>query len=164
MIRKIVIGLVIVLVIIQFIRPAKNLSGDTSKDISIGYAVPDDIQAIFKRSCNDCHSNQTVYPWYAEVQPVGWWLNHHVEDGKRHLNLNNFTSMRIAFQKKKLEEIMEQVKKDEMPMSSYLWIHTNAKLSDPDKQALNAWCQQQIDSIKAKYPADSLVLPKRRRD
>src|SRR5579862_7510544 len=119
MIRKILLALLIVLAIIQFIRPAKNQSGDATRDISNAYHVPDDVQKIFQRACNDCHSNTTIYPWYAEFQPVGWWLSSHVTDGKRHLNLNDFSSQKVALQKKKLEDVMEQIKTDEMPLSSY---------------------------------------------
>lgn len=160
MIRKILLALVILLVIIQFIRPAKNVSADTSKDISTLYSVPDDVKAIFQKACSDCHSNKTVYPWYAEVQPVEWWLNNHIVDGKRHLNLNNFAALKIALQKKKMEECIEQIKHDDMPLNSYTWIHKNAVLSEAEKQTMYNWCQKIIDTIKATYPADSLILKK----
>jgi hypothetical protein len=164
MIKKILFGILIIIIIIQFIRPAKNLSGDVSKDISTAYTVPDDVKAILERACNDCHSNKTVYPWYAEIQPVEWWLNNHIVEGKRHFNLNNFTALKVAVQKKKMEEFMEQIKNDDMPLSSYTLIHKNAELSEADKQTLNAWCQQIIDTLKAKYPADSLILKKQKWD
>jgi hypothetical protein len=158
MIKKILIGLAVLLVNIQFYRPSKNLSDDTSNDISMVYTVPDDVKAILQRSCNDCHSNKTVYPWYAEVQPVEWWLNDHIVDGKRHFNLNNFTAMKAAVQKKKMEECMEQIKKNEMPLNSYTWIHKDAILSEADKQTIYTWCRNIIDTLKAKYPPDSLIL------
>jgi hypothetical protein len=158
MIRKILIGLAFLVIIIQFFRPSKNLSADTSKDISTLYNVPDDVKVILQRACNDCHSNKTVYPWYAEVQPVEWWLNDHIVDGKRHLNLNSFTSLKVAVQKKKMEECMEQIKKNEMPLDSYTWIHKDAILSEADKQTINTWCNSIIDTLKAKYPPDSLVF------
>jgi Haem-binding domain len=163
MIRKILIGLAIVVIIIQFFRPSKNLSDGTSKDISTLYYVPDDVKVILQRACNDCHSNKTVYPWYAEVQPVEWWLNDHIVDGKRHLNLNNFTSLKVAVQKKKMEECMEQIKKNEMPLDSYTWIHKDAILSEADKQTINTWCNSVIDTLKAKYPPDSLIFKEQRR-
>ena len=158
MIRKILLGLAVLLLIFQFIRPEKNNSGDRSKDISTLYAVPENVNSILERSCTDCHSNKTIYPWYAVVEPVGWWLGNHVKDGKRHFNLNNFSAMRVAVQKKKMEELMDQIKDDEMPLSSYTLIHRDAELSPADKQILNLWCQQIIDNLKAKYPPDSLVF------
>ena len=158
MLKKIVLILAALLVIIQFIRPAKNLSGDVSNDIHKRYSVPMNVDAILQRSCVDCHSNKTTYPWYAEVQPVGWWLNSHIKDGKRHLNFNNFAGYRVALQKKRMEDCIDEINEDGMPLSSYTLIHRNAILSDADKQLLKSWCQGVIDTIKATYPADSLIL------
>ena len=161
MIRKILIALLVILVLLQFYRPARNLSGEKSKDISTLYPVPDSVNNILEHACNDCHSNKTIYPWYAEVQPISWWLKDHVNDGKRHLNFNEFATYRLARQKKKMEEVTEQLKDDEMPLSSYTWIHRDAILSASEKEKLNAWAKSIVDTLKARYPADSLVLPKR---
>ncbi len=159
--KRLFIVLLVVFIGIQFVRPAKNKAEGTGKnDISTLYAVPADVQAILKTSCNDCHSNNTVYPWYAEIQPVAWWLNNHIEDGKKDLNFSEFATYRIRRQYKKLEEINELVKKDEMPLNSYLWIHKDAKLNDQQKMVLAGWVEAVRDSIKARYPADSLVRKK----
>ena len=88
---KYLIGVLAVFVIIQFIRPTWNNSKNINQnDIMIRYRVSDEIQGILRQSCFDCHSNNTRYPWYAQVQPVGWWLQNHVSDGKRHLNFSEF--------------------------------------------------------------------------
>ena len=165
MFKKIFKGLFYLLllgfVIIQFFRPAKNKSEGTSKnDISTLYTVPLDVQNILKTSCNDCHSNNTVYPWYAEIQPVSWWLNSHIEDGKKDLNFSEFATYRIRRQYKKLEEINELVKENEMPLDSYLWIHKDAKLSDQQKLTVANWAEAVRDSIRTKYPPDSLARKK----
>jgi hypothetical protein len=162
MLKKIFITLLIVFIVIQFVRPARNQSGDTSRDIRKKYPVSDSVDRILERACNDCHSNTTRYPWYAEVQPVNWWLASHIKDGKRHLNLNTFTALSAARQKKRMEDCIEQIDNGEMPLDSYLWMHTDAALSDADKATLKNWCHSVIDSLKAHYPADSLVLPKRK--
>lgn len=162
MIRKILWLLLIVFIVLQAFRPAKNNSGDTSKDISLSYPVPDSVAKIFDKACNDCHSNNTRYPLYAEVQPLGWWLNDHVKDGKKHFNLNEFSGYRIARQFKKLEECIEQVKEGEMPLESYTVIHSEARLTDAEKQTLYNWCEAVRDSIKSKYPADSLVIKRKK--
>lgn len=160
--KKVLIVLLVLFVAAQAFRPAKNNSSDTSKDISKSYVVPENVKTILAKACNDCHSNNTKYPWYAEIQPVAWWLNDHIKDGKKHLNFNEFDGYRIARQYKKLEECMEEVKDGAMPMSSYTIIHKEAKLTDDEKQTLFTWCEIVRDSIKARYPADSLVLPKRK--
>ncbi|HVZ26176.1 MAG TPA: heme-binding domain-containing protein, partial [Sediminibacterium sp.] len=100
------IVLLVILLVMQAFRPARNNSNENSKDISKDYPVPTDVQLILAKACNDCHTNQTRYPWYAEVQPVSWWLNNHIVDGKRHLNFSEFSGYRIARQYKKLEECM----------------------------------------------------------
>lgn len=147
-----------VFVLIQFIRPEKNISTVISpNDISTKYPVPDSIKKILAIACNDCHSNNTKYPWYAEIQPVAWWLNDHIVNGKKDLNFSEFTKYRIRKQFRKLEEINELVTKNKMPLASYTWIHTDAILTDAEKQALTNWSEALQDTIRAHYPPDSLV-------
>jgi len=162
MIKKILLFLLVAFVVMQAFRPAKNNSGDKSKDISLSYPISDSVTKIFDKACNDCHSNNTRYPLYAEIQPLAWWLNDHVTDGKKHFNLNEFSGYRIAKQYKKLEECIEQVKEGEMPLESYTLIHKEARLSDAEKQTLFDWCEAVRDSIKHKYPADSLVIKRKK--
>jgi Haem-binding domain len=161
MFRKILLVLFALFIIIQFVRPAKNRSADSTRSMASLYPVPADVRKILETSCADCHSNKTVYPWYAEVQPVGWWLNNHVKEGKRHFNLDDFTGRRIGWQFKKMDDCIEQLNNDEMPLETYTMIHHNARLSPADKQTLISWCESVKTQIKLKYPADSLVMPKR---
>jgi hypothetical protein len=160
--KKVSIGILVILLLLQAYRPAKNDSNKMENDISKSYTVPEDVKQILAKACNDCHSNNTTYPWYSNIQPVGIWLANHVNDGKRHMNFNEFNSYQIAKQYKKLDECIEQVKEGEMPLESYTWIHKEAKLNEIEKQKLFDWCSSVRDSIKARYPADSLVLPKRK--
>jgi hypothetical protein len=153
--------LLLALVFIQIFRPEKNRAEGISKnDISKIYTVPADVQAILKTSCYDCHSNNTVYPWYANIQPAAWWLADHVKEGKKELNFSEFASYRIGRQYRKLEEINGEVKEDKMPLDTYLWIHRDAKLSNAQKLTLANWATAIRDTIKANYPADSLVRKK----
>ena len=154
--------LVVVLLAIQLIHPQKNLSDNNIHHISKVYAVPASVSKILKTSCNDCHSNFTEYPWYSSIQPVDWWLQHHVNEGKRELNFSEFATYRIFKQYHKLEETIEMVQEDEMPLSSYTLIHTNAKLSTEQKAILKNWASAILDSMKASYPPDSLVNPFKR--
>ena len=156
--RRTVQILIVAFIIIQFFRPAKNRSvGISNNDITKLYTVPADVQSILKTSCYDCHSNNTIYPWYSYIQPVAWWLNGHIKDGKRGLNFSEFAGYRIRKQYKRLEDINELVKKNEMPLDTYLWIHKYAKLNDQQKLILANWATAIRDTIKARYPADSLV-------
>ena len=161
MLKKILIVLALVLVVIQFIRPTQNLSANTAKDISTLYPMPSDVKLIVDKACADCHSNKTAYPWYASIQPVAFWLADHVNEGKREFNFNEFAGYRIAKQNHKLEEVIEQIKEGEMPLYSYTLIHRDAKLTDAEKATLINWCQHIMDTLKATYPADSLILKRK---
>lgn len=156
--KKVLLVLLVLFIAIQFIRSKKNVSAEISASrIAVLYPVPDDVNAILVKACNDCHSNNTVYPWYNNVQPVTYWLNNHVKDGKRHLNFDEFTIMRVSKQYKRMEDCIDAVKEDEMPLKAYTWIHKNAILTDVEKQTFYNWCTRVRDSIKARYPTDSLI-------
>jgi Haem-binding domain len=161
MFKKIMIVLLLAFVVIQFIRPEKNSAAGVQPNyIGNVYAIPEDVKSILAKACNDCHSNNTVYPWYSKIQPVDWWLNDHVVDGKKHLNLDDYTKRNLRFQYHKLEEIVEQVKEGEMPLESYTWIHKEAKLTDIEKDKLIGWANATMDTLKARYPIDSLIRKK----
>ena len=162
MLKKIGWTLLAALVIIQFIRPAKNqASAAQPHAIQTAYSVPENVSVILKKACNDCHSNNTEYPWYSNIQPVYWWLNHHVEEGKGHLNFDEYTNGRLRRQYHKMEEVIEQVKEGEMPLESYTWTHADARLTSEEKSTLTSWAQQVMDDMKSRYPMDSLVRPKK---
>lgn len=150
--------ILIIFIAIQFFRPLKNKSEGISKnDITTLYSVPDSIMSILKVACYDCHSNNTVYPWYAEIQPVAWWLNNHIVDGKKRLNYSEFAKYRIRKQYIKFEETEKLVKENFMPLPSYTWIHKDAILTERQKLAIISWSSAIRDSIKAHYTPDSLI-------
>ncbi|GEO10693.1 heme-binding domain-containing protein [Segetibacter aerophilus] len=160
--KKVLVGLLVLLIIIQFFHPAKNTSSAMSPNrIAAVYAVPADVDTILKKACNDCHSNNTRYPWYNNIQPVAWWLDDHVREGKRGLNFDEFATYRISKQYHRMEDIVELVKEDEMPLGSYTLVHTEAKLTEQEKSSLIAWAGSIRDMMKMKYPADSLVRKKK---
>jgi cytochrome c553 len=162
MIKKILIGLLLVLAAIQFIRPAKNLSAELSaNDISRAYPIPAEMQDLLKTSCADCHSNNTVYPWYSKVQPVAWWLANHVNEGKKELNFSEFGTYSPKKQAHKLKEVIEQVKEGEMPLNSYTWVHKNATLTDDQKLAISSWAEALRKEIAAKNNLDLEALEKK---
>ena len=147
-------------IIIQFFHPTKNTTADISiskNDISTIYIVPDSVHQILKTSCDDCHSNNTQYPWYNNIQPVAWWLSHHVKEGKRALNFSEFTSYSIRKKYKKLDGLIKEIQSDKMPLSSYTLIHRYAILTPNQKDKLINWATAIRDSIKANTPADSLI-------
>ncbi|GGK59597.1 MULTISPECIES: heme-binding domain-containing protein [Flavobacteriaceae] len=142
--KKIFLGILIVIILIQFIRPEKNVSPEVVNDISTVMNVPKNVQEIIKTSCADCHSNNTKYPWYSEIAPVSWYLASHVNDGKKHLNFSEWA----AYNKNQKEHIIKDLKKElkskEMPLNSYLWIHKEAIVSPEQYKILLDW----IDTFK----------------
>ena len=161
MIKKLLLVLLIILVVIQFIKPKKNIHpGPEPADISTLYPVPANVDSILVVACKDCHSNNTRYPWYNNIQPVAWFLANHVTDGKRSFNLNEFATYPVARQYDKIEEIKKQIDKGEMPLSSYTLIHKDAVLSDAQKNTIINWSESIRKQMEAKYPKDSLVRRK----
>lgn len=149
--NKILLGGAALLLIIQFIRPARNVGeAFTEKDITRAVTVPDDVMQILKVSCYDCHSNHTEYPWYVNIQPAGWLMQNHVNEGKSELNFSEFAAYELKKQKHKFEEIEEVIQKKEMPLSSYLWLHRDAALSPEQAEKLTSWAASQLPNVEGK--------------
>ncbi|WP_027878668.1 heme-binding domain-containing protein [Mesoflavibacter zeaxanthinifaciens] len=142
-VKKILIALLVVLVIAQFFSPDKN-TGDT-KDLTafLEETNPnEEVKAILKNTCFDCHSSNTVYPWYSKITPVNYWMAEHVEDGKKHLNFSKWSEYSVKRKDHKFEELIEEVEEKEMPLPSYTWSHTEADLSPEQIEAVVAWAKK----------------------
>ncbi|WP_207492294.1 heme-binding domain-containing protein [Aridibaculum aurantiacum] len=160
--KKLLLVLLVAFIIIQFFRPEKNIQTTPSpNDLVAHYTVPADVQNVLYKACYDCHSNHTNYPWYANVQPVAWWLDDHIQEGKKELNFSEFAGYRLRRQYHKFEETIEQVKEGEMPLDSYTKLHSEAKLTQQERELLVSWAGNMMESMRAKYPMDSLVAPKK---
>ncbi len=139
-VTKILIAFVVVFVVIQFIRPAKNIASATSdQEITHLYPTSDSVQLILQKACYDCHSNNTRYPWYFHIQPVAWWMTDHINGAKGKLNFSEFGSLPADKQIKKLKGTIKEVQKGGMPLNSYTWIHKDAILTDNEKNLLIDW-------------------------
>lgn len=147
--KKIILGLAVILIGIQFFQPLRNQSDEvTASHIERVYNVPQNVKAILTQSCYDCHSNNTRYPWYSRIQPGAWYMARHIKKGKEELNFSEFGEYSARKQRNKFRAMAGQVKDGEMPLSSYTLIHRNAVLSPEDKQVLIAWFSTMEDSIK----------------
>jgi len=150
-ILKILLAAGFALIAIQFIQPNQNKNNQVSAaDILKTVSIPDNVQAILKTACYDCHSNNTVYPWYANIQPIGWLMANHIKEGKSELNFSEFGSYSSRRQISKLNGIANSIRDDIMPLSSYKLMHKNAKLSTNQKTLIIYWAQQLKDSLSAK--------------
>lgn len=147
--KKIILGLAVILIGIQFFQPLRNQSDEvTASHIERVYNVPQNVKTILTQSCYDCHSNNTRYPWYSRIQPGAWYMARHIKKGKEELNFSTFGEYSARKQRNKFRAMAGQVKDGEMPLSSYTLIHRNAVLSQQDKQVLVNWFGTMEDSIK----------------
>lgn len=139
-IKKILLGLLGVLVVMQLFQSSKtNPPVDPSKDFLMTNNAPADIAKLFKGACYDCHSNETKYPWYTYVQPVGYWINGHINPARKSLNYSEWTTFSSNKKATVLEETAEYMEKRWMPLGSYANMHPEAKLSDEDIKGLTSW-------------------------
>ena len=146
MIRKILkitaVVLVVAFIIGQFIRPDfTNPPVIQAETLQASTEVPPDVQQILSRSCNDCHSNETKYPWYSKITPSNWFLKDHIDEGRREMNFSVWNTYKPEKKAKKLEELCEQVEEGEMPLPSYLWIHRDAVMATGDAERLCVWAK-----------------------
>ena len=133
------------IVAMQFFQIDRTLPPiDPAHTLETAVGVPADISLILGRSCNDCHSHKTRYPWYSYAQPFGWFLGTHISDGRNELNFSEFGTYSRDKKRKKLEEICDQVSSGSMPLPSYLWIHRNAALSASERTALCDWASKEL--------------------
>ncbi|MFA6058707.1 MAG: heme-binding domain-containing protein [Taibaiella sp.] len=148
MIKKVLLILLLALVLIQFIQPVRNQSGQAyPADFGQVYAVPGKVYGILKNACYDCHSNNTKYPWYARLQPGAWWMASHIRKGKEELNFNAFGDYSPRRQQSKLKAIASSIEDGTMPLPSYTLIHKSARLSSTDKKLLLDWLNNKKNSL-----------------
>jgi len=137
-------GLAAGLVVIQFFQPEKNMSPvNPAEDLLMVTSPPGQVADLIKSSCYDCHSNQTVYPWYSKVAPVSWYLQKHIKEGKSDLNVSEYGSMDKADKIEFLVDICEVVEAGTMPLLSFALIHKAARLSEEDKEAICVWSEEE---------------------
>lgn len=137
-IRIFLIVALIALVVIQFVRPEKNQAGYQVVAAFESETKPSPMVAdILKTNCYDCHSNHTIYPWYAEIAPVSYWLADHIEHGKEEFNVSAWESYSVKKKDHKLEELIEMVEEGEMPLNSYTWLHGD--LQDEETKLVIQW-------------------------
>lgn len=149
--KKLILQLLIVIGVLQFFQIDKeNPPVDQPKDFIRMTNPPIEVANILKTSCYDCHSHETKYPWYTNVSPMSWWIKHHINDGRKHLNFSTWTDYDAKKQDHKLDECIEEVEEGEMPLNSYLWVHSESKLTPAKKEALMAFFESKRTHISDK--------------
>lgn len=140
--KRVWISLLVALVAIQLIPVAKtNPAVDARASLLAGDGLPPNISAILQRSCQDCHSNRTTWPWYSHVAPVSWVVASDVNGGRRHMNLDEWGSYTLEKKQSRLTKICEELKSGDMPDTKYTLIHRAAKLTDQQRTTLCDWAE-----------------------
>lgn len=146
--KIIVLLLLVAFIAIQFFPIELNKSDIIPKtDFLLVNTVPETIQKKLQVSCYDCHSNNTHYPWYSKIQPMAWFMEKHIKEGKDELNFNEWDDYSNRRKNSKLKSIINQIKDDEMPLESYTYIHSDATFSEKEKKEMVQFMQQLKDSL-----------------
>ena len=134
---KLIVGLVGLFVLMQVVIPAKtNPPSDPAMSLKAAKPAAAAAVAVLERSCRDCHSNDTTWPWYSHVAPVSWLVARAGNEGRREFNMSEFGTWEPKKQQHKLEEACAQVKEGEMPMWIYVIQHAEAKLQPGDVELI----------------------------
>ena len=148
-IKRIALTLAILLVVAQLVRPARtNPPVDPAKELR----APQPVAAILERSCYDCHSNRTVWPWYSQVAPASWLVVKDVRGGRKEMNFSEWSTFTARRTARKLQEICDQVEQHEMPLKIYIPLHPGASLSDADRHTLCDWAKAERARVIAAHP------------
>ena len=150
--KKALVVLCLIFFAIQLIQPAHNKGGQvSSSDFAVLYDVPKPVEYILQNACYDCHSNNTQYPWYSNIQPLAWMMERHIKNGKEKLNFNDFGKNTTRKQISKLKGASNQIKDNAMPIISYSMMHEKANLTHEEKQVVIKWMEQLADSLSVNH-------------
>ncbi|HMZ45638.1 MAG TPA: heme-binding domain-containing protein [Chitinophagaceae bacterium] len=163
MAKKIFYSFLAIIAVLQLFQPDRNISTENFKvELANHYSVPDSIESLLNTVCYDCHSNNTDYPWFVNIQPIGWYLQGKINKGKSKLNFSEFGSLFKEKAIEKLENIEEVMKKNTMPLTSYKWYNKNADLTIEQREMISKWAinlsKQIASDSTAALNADSLPV------
>ncbi len=111
----------------------------TNPPVTGSLQTPPEVEAILRRACYDCHSNETVWPWYSHLAPVSWLLHRDVVEGRRHVNFSEWNTVPADKRARRIKNVAQQAKQGDMPPWFYLPMHPKAHLSDEDRAVLQRW-------------------------
>jgi hypothetical protein len=149
---KVLAGILLVFVGLQFFGPDQSIpQTDPAKDFLANTNPSPEVASIIKSACYDCHSYKTEYPWYSTIEPLSWWLQDHIDHGRDEFNMSAWTDYSPTRADHKLEEAIELVEEEEMPLPSYTWVHGEARLSEQQRDQLTDW----FSSLREKIPSEN---------
>jgi hypothetical protein len=142
--KKSILIIILLFIAIQFIRPQKS-----NPPVKEGDALqaPEKVMHVLRRSCYDCHSNETNWPWYADIAPLSWSIASHVKEGRKALNFSEWKKISKEIKQKRLKRAIKTTQNGMMPLPSYLWLHKDAKLSSQEKTLLKRWFEAELEKL-----------------
>ncbi len=156
--KTLLLLLLVAFIVIQFFGIDRSVPETSPEaDFITIYSPPSEVQNILQSACYDCHSYETNYPWYSNIQPVAWWLQDHIEEARDEMNLSTWTNYSPEDADHYLEEIVEMVDEEEMPLPSYTWAHADARLTDQQRETLVSWAENLRTSFHEPAPDSSSV-------
>jgi hypothetical protein len=148
--KRIVLGLVIVFAGMQLVRPDRtNPPFNAAQSVQVAAAVPADVDKVLRRACYDCHSSETRWPWYSGVAPMAWGVANHVQEGRAQFSFSEWGSYPARKRVAVLEKICDEVREGRMPLKEYLWLHRDATLSEADWKSVCDWSMEEADRLSA---------------
>jgi cytochrome c len=155
--RSILLVLIILMVIGSFIHPFGNVKAVRSdQPLLQGISLPPDVSSVIRRSCADCHSEQTVWPWYSYIAPSSWLVESDVAGGRDHFNMSHWEKLNSEDRQQVLSKVASMVRNRKMPLPQYLWLHHDARLSDAEVDAIYTWARAERKRLSG---IDSQVGP-----
>lgn len=140
--------MLVVLVLIQFYPTDKPMvSAENPKDLIINNKVPENVATILRAACYDCHSNETIYPWYANIAPLKWNIYSHIVEGRENLNFSEWEAISKADMVEVLDDISVVVVDEEMPLKPYILLHSEANLSLEDRETISEWAELLLEEL-----------------
>ena len=149
--KKRTVWLIVILLLFLFIQlipwEQPPVTKNNPDDLMLHQKVPEDVAGLLKASCYDCHSNETVYPWYSKVAPVSWLVRRDVKEGRKELNFSDWNKLKITKKAKNFDKIAEYTESEEMPMKIYTIMHPNARLDDAGRKKIIDWANNAADAL-----------------
>ena len=140
-----IIGLFFLMQIYPVTRP--EVIAENPNDLLKNVEVPENISSMLRSACYDCHSNETIYPWYASIAPVKWIVYDHTEEGREDLNFSEWNALSKSDRVEALDDIIEEVTDGKMPLRFYPLTHKDAKLGEKDRQELSDWAESLMEEM-----------------
>jgi len=146
--KGILISFIVVLLLLQ-LYPLEKPSNTAvnPNDLLITEKVPENISTLLKKACYDCHSNESIFPWYSKIAPSKWLVYNHINEGREELNFSEWNTLNIDDKSELLDDISTIILEGEMPLKGYIILHSEANLSNTEREAIASWADEMLESL-----------------